>query len=919
MIPHIPKQRQFKTKAGKSFNDLVAYIEADNQPGQERQQERSSLFDDILNYTTDTVDKNSDTEKCIAMQTSGINGLATASIEMNALAKKNTRCQDPAYHIILSWPEHEKPDFDAIFDAARHALKALSLIEHQYVLAIHGNTDNMHCHICVNRVHPVTFKAQHLEWATRTLHRAARESEIKHGWSHDNGLYVVEIDAHGQKQVVRRIGLSAALDAASQRVHPELGNEEILAVWHDPGSLESWLKTKVARALKPALAELTGWSALHAWLSDYDITLSDSGGAGMRLRVTSPESGEMLDLAASKGLRLLKREVLEKRWGPFANSIDVACVVPDLSHLTPKQIAHGVQEVLSRYPQAARPPAHVIAAYQGMNQERHAVAATELTEVTQADASGERSFQGDDPQRAQRKEQRAAARAELRLRFLAYQRLVRGGDPDHFTRIKGLKSERSLAQGLLREQSKAAKLAIPKDLDLGVRLIILVEIDAESLRRKLEVEADFQKKSAALRANRTPPLSWRAWLYEQSNLGDQAALSALRGIVYQAQRDAKRDTAEDGPALEDEILTAQAPEKQFRKVMARLLEEEKKEAAIRSANSWAMRPYQVDALLAQYAGMQWRVTGNGNVEYRDQAGGHLFTDRGNRLTFDRVRVLDEEICLALAHAQHKFGSPLTLTGDDPVFTARMARLACDMKIAILNPELQSVMAEHRTARDAKSTASRPPAPVAPVAAVTQTPTLVSTPVSLPTVVAPPAVDPAQATRPDTPIRKKTQDAQTPLRRPVESSPAPATHRVPQETARGNAVQTDAQAPSRSEPTQTDLTLIDQESVRTEPVATTQETASAMTRQDRLRALVLVIDPSATFVIPDPFNSPQPFIGKITAKLGDEECLFAQHRGRSVYVLHDIEPPNNHNDSSIEVLYRQGQARIKIDLGQGQGD
>ncbi len=250
MIPHIPKQRQFKTKAGKSFNDLVAYIEADNQPGQERQQERSSLFDDILNYTTDTVDKNSDIEKCIAMQTSGINGLATASIEMNALAKKNTRCQDPAYHIILSWPEHEKPDFDAIFDAAQHALKALSLIEHQYVLAIHGNTDNIHCHICVNRVHPVTFKAQHLEWATRTLHRAARESEIKHGWSHDNGLYVVEIDAHGQKQVVRRIGLSDALDAASQRVHPELGSEEILPVWHDPGSLESWLKTKVARAVK---------------------------------------------------------------------------------------------------------------------------------------------------------------------------------------------------------------------------------------------------------------------------------------------------------------------------------------------------------------------------------------------------------------------------------------------------------------------------------------------------------------------------------------------------------------------------------------------------------------------------------------------------------------------------------------------
>ena len=83
--------------------------------------------------------------------------------------------------------------------------------------------------------------------------------------------------------------------------------------------------------------------------------------------------------------------------------------------------------------------------------------------------------------------------------------------------------------------------------------------------------------------------------------------------------------------------------------------------------------------------------------------------------------------------------------------------------------------------------------------------------------------------------------------------------------------------------------------------------------------MLAIDPNDTFVIPDPFNSPHPFIGKIIAKLGDEECLFAQHRGRSVYVLHDIEPPNNHNDSSIEVLYRQGHAHIKIERGQGRGD
>jgi hypothetical protein len=56
---------------------------------------------------------------------------------------------------------------------------------------------------------------------------------------------------------------------------------------------------------------------------------------------------------------------------------------------------------------------------------------------------------------------------------------------------------------------------------------------------------------------------------------------------------------------------------QYQQVMAQLLEEEKKEAAIRSANSHVMRSYEADAMLVRYSGMAWHVTGNGNVRYRD--------------------------------------------------------------------------------------------------------------------------------------------------------------------------------------------------------------------------------------------------------------------------------------------------------------
>jgi hypothetical protein len=324
MIPIIPDQRKFKSNARQPFDDLIKYVTKDSRDitvtddkNIEGQLTRASVvdFSDLINYAVGSNEKNTDSEKCIAIRTHGVNDIVTASIEMNAVARKNFRCEDAAYHFILSWPEHEHPAVHKIFGAAVHAIKALGLAEHQYVLAIHGNTDNLHCHVSVNRVHPTTFRSRHLEWSHKTLHLAARQSEIKHGWSHDNGIYVVEVDGRGKKSIVLNKDPYVGASTGSPPLHGELGREGILPAWHDPDSLESWLKTKVSKALKRDLAELTSWQALHAWLDQYDITLTDSGGGGMRLHTTSQETGEILNLAANKGLRILKRADLENAGG----------------------------------------------------------------------------------------------------------------------------------------------------------------------------------------------------------------------------------------------------------------------------------------------------------------------------------------------------------------------------------------------------------------------------------------------------------------------------------------------------------------------------------------------------------------------------------------------------------------------------
>lgn len=856
MIPHIPDQRQTKSSGG-AFSQLVKYITQEGKtisrvPEQKPGVAALPKFSDLIDYATAPENKGDGGEKCIAVRTHGVRSLATAALEMDAVAQKNTRVIDPAYHIILSWPEHEHPAPEKVFDAAEHALKALGMHEHQYVLAVHGDTDNTHCHISVNRVHPITFKSNHIEWATKTLHLAARQSEIKHGWTHDNGIYVVQENSYGKKSIVLNKDRTQSVGTEKPRVSEEFGTEQALPTWHDPESLDSWLKKSVAKALKNALPKLDSWAAMHAWLDRYDIRLSDTGG-GIRLHVTSPETGEVLDIAASKGLRILKRADLEQRWGRFSAGVQIAARTPDLSHLSPQQLQKGIEHVLISSPDGGRPPEFIrqrnAADEHVVRPEHHSkrdvtYSSRNLYEVSNVSfATDEHTSNGvllrslqdgvgnDEPghdtdlrragdgevggrgqgvrtrvrdqvAREVRKEQRALARVDLRQRFAQYKRAVLVGNTEHFIRLKEAKEERREAVKAIQDARKAVRVALRQEPAMDRRFITLIAIVEECERLKGIANLTFESKQSSLRATRTPPLSWRSWLHEQANLGDQAALSALRGIVYQAQRDAKKDAPLEPEQLDElvvELASNEYRELQFRKVMDRLLKAEQDEIAIRSAKSANVRPHEIDALIANYRQLQMRVTGNGNIEYSHLSGKNSFTDRGNRLTFDRVQVSDEDIRLALSHARTKFGQQLTLTGDSLDFTERMACLADDMGMEVLNPELASVINAHRDSRNRLAVAD---------------------------------VD----------------------------VPAPATIDAPRE-----------------------------------PEKWTHYTA--------LRSKVLAIDPKATIIMADTLRADAYYVGQVAAE--DEGLGFAQHTGRSTYVIHLIKTPAHALGDSISVRYRQG--------------
>lgn len=142
--------------------------------------------------------------------------LESAAAEMNLVASQNRHCKDAVYHFILSWQGEEDPSPDAIFRSVRYSLKQLGMEEHQYVAAIHRDTDNVHCHVSANRVHPQTYTAQNMWNDADTLQKCCRVLEREFGFNVDNGSW--HMDQYGDLHRTRRDMPSSPRGAAKREI-----------------------------------------------------------------------------------------------------------------------------------------------------------------------------------------------------------------------------------------------------------------------------------------------------------------------------------------------------------------------------------------------------------------------------------------------------------------------------------------------------------------------------------------------------------------------------------------------------------------------------------------------------------------------------------------------------------------------------
>jgi hypothetical protein len=115
--------------------------------------------------------------------------------EMVALAQEAVRSDDPINHYVLSWKEHEKPSKKQVEEMVTIFLDELGITGHQIIYGLHADTDNLHLHIVVNRVHQETFKCVEINrgFDIEAAHRAVARIEQAQGWEPEqNALFTVK-------------------------------------------------------------------------------------------------------------------------------------------------------------------------------------------------------------------------------------------------------------------------------------------------------------------------------------------------------------------------------------------------------------------------------------------------------------------------------------------------------------------------------------------------------------------------------------------------------------------------------------------------------------------------------------------------------------------------------------------------------
>lgn len=523
---------------------------------------------------------------------------------------------NPFYHVVLSWREGEQPSMDQASAASAKALQAVGMAANQAFFAIHRDKDHHHhIHIIASRVHP----EHHIltgppRFDFLVLDKTCREIELAQGWQHDNGPHVViEGKIKRMSHTLRRqLGLETDKSIAPHAPAVKARMGEVKA---GLPSLAGWLKSQVA----PELVATQNWQEFH------------NASAARGLSVIKVKSGlifetAMLDKAmqtkASAVHYALSLGRLQKRFGEYQSPVDRASPSPTS---VGEVWGSTYNDYVARVACGMEPDAQE---YPG------------------------RTGRGD--LRDQARHERAAARTALFEQYKTEKFTAKDSRKSARFELRTMHQEEKSA---LFKQLTAAKVGTVSALKQQYGPQVARSLWAAKRTAAIEDLVDKQRLER-LALTHASAMEWLPWLERQAAQGNQAAISALRGLRYRAHREQnKRRAGLEGEDLGD----AANPIRQNNTITGTV-----------ASNIFDIRHAQL------------RITPDHCVEYLDVSGRVRLTDNGPRI--DLAQENDREAMqVGLLLASQKYGGEVFVTGSQ-AFKEMVSKEAALMGIKLKNIE-----------------------------------------------------------------------------------------------------------------------------------------------------------------------------------------------------------------------------------------
>ncbi|MDD5494464.1 MAG: relaxase/mobilization nuclease domain-containing protein [Dehalococcoidia bacterium] len=254
-----------------------------------------SDFAELIKYLTDEQDKNErvgfvSVTNCQSDRTDAV------ILEIINTQGKNTRAEsDKTFHLVVSFPVGEQPNDMILKKIETKICDGLGYGEHQRVSVMHHDTDNLHIHIAINKIHPTLYTILDPYYSHKVLGQLCEKLEQEYG-----------------------------LTQVNHKANKAGSENRALAMEHHAGveSLLGWIKRECLDQMQAA----TSWAEIHQVMDENGLELKERGNG---LVITNQDG---LMVKASSVARELSKGKLENKFGTFAPSSHTETEKPKRSY-----------------------------------------------------------------------------------------------------------------------------------------------------------------------------------------------------------------------------------------------------------------------------------------------------------------------------------------------------------------------------------------------------------------------------------------------------------------------------------------------------------------------------------------------------------------------------------------------------------